>query len=183
MLGLKDAETEYLNWLVDRVNSVPHKNYGMLLRELFRWEFYSDVPHDEDRGADGIALRVVWADEIGYRGSIDFGPPRILETFIGIALRIEDRIFGGPWADDWDHKRIFWDLINNLGLTEFDGILTSSEYEIVGTVLSNFLKKVSRDTFSNIFVFSVTPKNLRKMNIWTQMGLYIGEKWPGNTYL
>jgi hypothetical protein len=183
LLGLKDAETEYLNWLVNRLNVVPHKNYGVLLRELHRWEFWSNVPYDEDRGADGIAIRHTWVDEVGYKGDISFGPPRILETIVGIALRIEDRIFGGPWADDWDYKRIFWDLINNLGLTEYDGILTSSEYDQVATLLGNFLGKVSRDSFPNIFVFSVTPKNLRKMNLWSQMGLYIKEKWPGNTYL
>lgn len=180
---MTDIETDYQNWLVHRMNVVPHKNYGMLLRELYRWEFWSDVPYDEDRGADGIALRGVWADEVGYRGVVNFGPPRILETFVGIALRIEDKIFGGPLADEWDYKRIFWDLINNLGLTDFDEILSASDYEKVGTLLENFLKKVSRDTFPNIFRFSVTPKNLRKMNIWTQMGLYIAEKWPGKTYL
>lgn len=183
MLNLTDIETDYQNWLVYRMNVVPYKNYGMLLRELYRWEFWSDIPYDEDRGADGIALRGVWADEVGYRGVVNFGPPRILETFVGIALRIEDKIFGGPWADEWDYKRIFWDLINNLGLTDFDEILSASDYEKVGTLLENFLKKVSRDTFPNIFRFSVTPKNLRKMNIWTQMGLYIAEKWPGKTYL
>lgn len=176
-------ENEYLNWLVYRMNVVPHKNYGMLLRELYRWEFYSSVPNDEDRGSDGVVLRHTWADEAGYRGSLDFGPPRLFETFVGISLRIEDRIFGGPWMDDWDYKRIFWDLINNLGLIEYDGVLTSLEYENVGTVLTKFLSKVSRDSFPNIFVFSVTPKGLRKMNFWTQMGLYIREKWPGNEYL
>ena len=46
---MKDAETEYLNWLVNDINVVPHKNYGMLFRELHRSEFYSGVPHDEDR--------------------------------------------------------------------------------------------------------------------------------------
>ncbi len=182
---MKNEEAEYLNWLVARINVVPNKNFGVLLRELYRWEFYSGVPHDEDRGADGMAIRNTWADEAGYKrfGDIDFGPPRILETIVGIALRVEDRIFGGPWADEWDYKRIFWDLINNLGLIEYDGILTSLEYDEVGTVLRNFLEKPSRDKFPNIFVFSVTPKNLKKMNLWSQMGMYIQEKWPGNTYL
>ena len=55
---MKDVESEYLTWLVKQMNVVPHKNYGMLLRELYRWEFYSVVPHDEDRGSDGIVLRV-----------------------------------------------------------------------------------------------------------------------------
>lgn len=181
---MRNEEADYLTWLVRRMNVVPNKNFGMLLRELYRWEFYSAVPHDEDRGSDGIALRGTWADEVGYNGPIDFGPARILETFIGIALRIEDKIFGGPWMDDWDYKRIFWDLINNLGLIEYDGVLNSEDYDRVGGVLDVFVsKRGKRDTFPNIFVFKNPSIDPRKMNIWSQIGAYIGEKWPGNTYL
>jgi len=181
---MKNDEAEYLTWLVKKMNVVPHKNYGMLLRELYRWEFWSNVPHDEDRGSDGIALRGVWANEIGYEEYSDFGPARVLETFIGIAIRIEDKIFGRPLVDEWDYKRIFWDLINNLGLINYDGVLNSEDYDKVGVVLERFLhKKGNCDTFPNIFVFFDTPKNLRKLNLWSQIGVYIGEKWPGNMYL
>ena len=183
-MGRSNAENDYLTWLVNRINIVEDRNYGMLLRELYCKEFYAIVKYDEDRGADGIVLRDTWADEVGYSGSISFGPPRVLETLIGISLRIEDQIFGGPWADDWDYKRVFWDLINNLGVMEYDGVLSNADYEDVGTVLDEFLAKPSRrDTFANIFTFSVTPGNLRKMNLWGQMHAYIAEKWPGNTYL
>ncbi len=183
-MGRSNAENEYITWLVEEMNVVPYKNYGMLLRELYRYEFYGVVKYDEDRGADGLVLRETWADDVGYTGDIFFGPPRVLETLIGISLRMESQIFGGPWADEWDYKRIFWDLVNNLGLVKYDEILSSSDYEEIGTVLDQFLSKVSRrDSFPNIFKFCVTPKNLRKMNLWNQMHLYISEKWPGNTYL
>ena len=183
-MNKSNAENAYVTWLVQRMNVIEEKNYGMLLRELYRKEFYAIVKYDEDRGADGVALREVWADEVDYRGPLSFGPPRVLETIIGISLRIEDQIFGGPWADKWDHKMIFWDLINNLGLLDYDGVLSNGDYEIVGTVLDQFLSKPShRDTFANIFTFSVTPGNLRKMNLWGQMHAYIAEKWPSGVYL
>lgn len=183
-MARSNAENDYLTWLINRINVVEDRNYGMLLRELYRHEFYAIVKYDEDRGMDGMALRDAWADEVGYTGGTPFGPPTVLETIIGISLRIEDKIFGGPWAEEWDYKRIFWDLINNLGLFEYDGLLTSDEYEDIGTVLEGFLSKTSHcDTFGNIFVFSVTTINLRKTNLWGQMHAYIGEKWPGNTYL
>ena len=182
-MGRSNAENDYLTWLVKRMNVVDGKNYGMLLRELYRFEFYSIVQYDEDRGADGIALRDGWADEVGYRGSILFGPPRVLETIIGISLRIEDQIFGGPWADEWDYKRIFWDLINNLGLLKYDGVLNSSDYDKIVTVLNGFLSRTYHcDGFGNIFSFSVTPNRLRKLNLWGQMHLYIAEKWPSSSY-
>lgn len=183
-MTITDAEKAYVGWLVNRMNVVDGKNYGMLLRELYRKEFYAVVKYDEDRGEDGIALRNDWADEFGYQGPISFGQPRVLETIIGISLRIEDQIFGGPWADEWDYKKIFWNLIDNLGLSGFDGILSKGDYDKIVTVLDEFLSKTSHcDTFANIFVFSVTPRNLKKMNLWGQMHAYIGEKWPSRSYL
>lgn len=177
-------EDKYIQWLVDQVNVIEGKNYGMLLRELYRVEFYSILKYDEDRGSDGMALRDVWAREIEFSGDTAFGPPRVLEVIIGISIRIEKQIFGGPWADVWDYPAIFWDLIINLGLVEYDGVLTAQDYKEVVTVLECFLSKASHCyTFNNIFTFFVTPKNLRKLNLWSQMHLYIREKWPGNTYL
>jgi hypothetical protein len=168
-MARSNAENEYITWLVNKMNIVDGRNYGMLLRELYRQDFYAIIKYDEDRGADGIALRRIWADEVGYEGVLAFGPPRVLETLVGISLRIEDQIFGGPWADEWDYKRIFWDLINNLGLLEYDGVLSSSDYDNIVTILEEFLSKTSHcDTFANIFKFSVTPKDLRKMNIWAK---------------
>lgn len=182
-MSRSSAENDYLTWLVKQMNIVEGKNYGMLLRELYRHEFYSVIKYDEDRGADGIVLRRTWADEFGYGGSLDFGPPRVLETIIGISLRIEDQIFGGPWADEWDYKRVFWDLINNLNLMDFDGVLSSSDYTYIASVLEAFLSKsVTCDVFVNIFHFSEEKRNIRKMNLWGQMHLYIAEKWPGNSY-
>jgi len=179
-----NAESDYVTWLIKRLNIIENKNYGMLLRELYRHEFYAVVKYDEDRGADGLALRDTWADEVEYKGSISFGLPRVLETLIGISLRIEDQIFGGPWVNDWDYVRIFWNLIKNLGLLEYDGVMNISDYKEVDAILNEFLSKTSHsDTFANIFVFSVTPKNLRKMNLWSQMHAYIAEKWPSNTYI
>lgn len=178
-----NAERRYLAWLVGRINVIEDRDYDGLLRVLYGHEFYSVVKYDEDRGSDGIVLRDTWADEVGYNGDISFGPPSVLETLIGISLRIEAQIFGGPWADEWDYKKVFWDLINNLGLLEYDGYLSVSDYDDIVTLLDEFLSKTSHcDTFANIFHFSVTPRGLRKMNLWGQMHLYIAEKWPGNSY-
>lgn len=182
-MGRSSAENNYLTWLVQQMNVVDGKNYGMLLRELYRYEFYSVIKYDEDRGADGVALRRTWANEVGYNGPLDFGPATVLETIIGISLRIEDQIFGGPWADEWDYKKVFWDLINNLNLMDFDGVMNDSDYKYVGTVLEAFLSKsVTSDVFANIFHFSEKNRNIRKTNLWGQMHLYIAEKWPGNSY-
>ena len=176
-------EEDYVTWLVDKMNIVSDRNYGMLLRELYRIEFYSIIPYDEDRGADGLELRGSWADEMGYDGPVSFGPPRVLEVLIGIALRIEFQLFGSKYAADWDYKRVFWDLINNLELLEMDGVLTREDYRKIGDTIEGFLgKSVTCDVFPNIYRFCVTPENLRKKNLWDQMHLYIAEKWPSGGF-
>lgn len=172
-------ESDYRNWLVASMNVVPEKNYGPLLRELYRREFYSLVQYDEDRASDGTALRATWAEETGYPGDTEFGPCSVLEALIGIAMRVEFQLFGSRWADEWDYKKIFWHLIDNLGLLGFEGDLTPLDYEKIVTVSENFCnRKYRRDGFGNIFCIFEAEKDLRKLNIWTQMGLYIRQKWP-----
>ena len=157
----------YLQWLVDMMNVVENRNYGMLLRELHRIEFYEVNKYDRDRGQDGLELRKTWANEVAYSGSIDFGPPSFLETLIGIAQRIEFRIFAGPWMDEWDYKKIFWHLVDNLGFMEYDGVLSTDEYQKVCDVSEAFISKnVTCDVFRNIFVFCDKKINVKKDNLW-----------------
>ena len=155
------------------------EDYTYLLRELYDIEFYSVVKYDEDRGMDGLNLREKWADETVYKGSLDFGVANVLEVLIGIAIRIEYHLFGTKYYDEWDYINIFWDMITNLGLEEMYGTLSRYTFDEIRQNVSHFL---NRDYFrhkkSNIFCFQHPPKNLRKLNIWTQMGLYLQERWP-----
>lgn len=177
------VKNDYLQWLVNTMNVIEDRNYGMLLRELFRIEFYEVNKYDRDRGMDGLELRKTWAEEVGYSGPLDFGPPSLLETIIGIAQRIEFRIFAGPWMDEWDYKKIFWHLIDNLGFLKYDGVLTSDEYDQIRDVSEAFLSKnVTCDVFRNIFIFSDTKVNVKKDNLWDQMMVYNAIKWPGRVY-
>lgn len=174
---MMDVEKAYRDWLVDDVNIV--EDYTYLLRELYNIEFFSLVKYDEDRGVDGLALREKWATEVNYNGSLDFGPANVLEVLIGIAKRIEFQLFGTKYYDEWDYINIFWDLIENLGLGEMFGTLSRYTFDEIHEKVTHFL---NRDYFrhknGNIFKFQNEPKDLRKLNIWTQMGLYIREKWP-----
>ena len=170
-------ERAYRDWLISKVNTV--EDYTYLLRELYSIEFYSIIKYDEDRGMDGLALRDEWAASVGYKGSLDFGVANVLEVLIGVARRIEFQLFGTQYVDDWDYVRIFWDLIDNLGLGEMFGTLSRYTFDEINEIVTHFL---NRDYFrhkkGNIFLIEDEAKDLRKLNIWTQMGLYIREKWP-----
>ena len=174
---MNEVERDYRDWLVNKVNIV--EDYTHLLRELYNIEFYSIIKYDEDRGMDGISLREEWAEGVGFEGSLDFGVANVLEVLIGIAKRIEFQLFGTIYYDEWDYVNIFWDMIENLGLGEMFGTLSRYTFDEIREKVTHFL---DRDYFrhknGNIFRFENDPKDLRKLNIWTQMGLYIREKWP-----
>lgn len=170
-------ERDYRDWLIGLVNI--EEDYTLLLRELYSIEFYYTVKYDEDRGMDGLALRDEWAEGVRFQGSLDFGNANVLEVFIGIAKRIEFQLFGTVYYDQWDYVQIFWDMMDNLGLSDVFGDVSRDVFDTIRQNVTHFM---NRDTFChkscNIFKFEHEPKNLRNLNIWTQMGLYVREKWP-----
>lgn len=171
-------ERDYRDWLVNQLND-RKKDYTKLLRILYDIEFYALVNYDEDRGKDGLVLRDEWAE--GKRGkvSVDFGPPNVLEVLIGIAKRIEFQLFGTQYYDEWDYVNIFWDLVGNLGLGDAFGDVSCDTFDEIHEIVTLFL---NREYFChkkcNIFEFEIQPKNLKKLNIWSQMAIYMREKWP-----
>ena len=175
---MNECETAYRDWLVSEMDSIEGKSYKYLLNEMYRHEFCSLVKYDEDRAADGIALRSVWS-EANDNCDTNFGPAKILEVLIGIAMRVEFQLFGSKWADEFNYKKIFWVMVDNLGLTDFDGVIFLSGYEIIVTNLENFChRKYTCDGFGNIFYIFEAEKDMRKLSIWAQMGLFIRDKWP-----
>ena len=171
-------EREYRDWLINIINTTM-EDYTFLLRELYSIEFYSLIKYDEDRGMDGLRLREEWADEIGYDGSLDFGAANVLEVIFGIARRIGFQLFGTEYIDEWDDVRIFWDLIYNLGLADMYGTLSRYTFDEIHQNVTHFLdREYFRHKNGNIFAIANPPKDLRKLNIWSQMGLYVREKWP-----
>ena len=169
---------DYRDWLVGYVNN-GREDYGPMLRELSRKEFYSLVKYDEDRAADGVALRETWAETVGYRGDTAWGPCTVLEVLIGIALRIEFQLFGSRWMDEWQAPEIFWEMARNLGLEKYAGDLSEQKYDEISLICDKFVERLyKRHGEGNIFGPQNTEKDVRKMNIWAQMGLFMREKWP-----
>lgn len=169
----------YIDWLVDCVNVMEDRDYSDLLYRLSEIEFYPLINYDEDRGDDGIALRELWVIETGIQSDLDFGGASVLEVLIGIAKRIEFQLFGSHYIDEWDYVKVFWDMIWNLGLEEFSGTLSRDTFEEIHRIVTLWLnREYFRHKKGNIFIIENDPRNMRKLNIWTQMSLYIREKWP-----
>ena len=171
-------ERDYRDWLIDLVND-RGVDYVPLLRELYNIEFYSLINYDEDRGQDGLMLREEWADLTRFKGSLDFGVANVLEVLIGIARRMEFQLFGTKYCDEWDYVNIFWDLIRNLGLDGVFGDISRDTFDEIRQNVTHFLnREYFRHKNCNIFDFEFVPKNLQKLNIWSQMAIYMRQKWP-----
>ena len=178
---MSNFEQRYMEWLISQVSVGEWRRYQLLLRRLWNKEFYSIVPHDDNRAADGLILRKTWYAEIsGGVGEPNFGPCRVLECLFGIAERINYQIFGSKWSLDIDEIDIFWELIDNLGLSIYSDDYLDDRVMGVDTVLSTFLeRKYAKDgSGGNIFIIEDTDKNLRKLELWSQMMLYCEVRWP-----
>ena len=178
------AEKRYREWLINTVNIVEGRDYTELLYILYDTKFISLVAYDEDRAADGVSWREVWADEFIFNGSLNWGECNILELLFGVAARIEFQNFGSVWADEWPLEMIFWDMINNLGLMGYDGPINDTESVTISNILDIFChREYKRHKKGNIFVLFDTNKDLSKLAIWDQIKLYIREKWPKTGFL
>lgn len=129
---------------------------------------------DENRYEDGMAL----SNRCELGNIRDYGdfPCTMLEMMAALALRCEESIMFAPGTDNGAGE-LFWKMIDSLGLSEMkngcfdrekaDCIifrLLEHKYESNGKgglfqIDDEFLKHVNKD--------------MRKMEIWDQMGLYI----------
>lgn len=174
-----DDRTIYIDWLVNLVNVMVYRDYTDLLYMLSEIEFYPLINYDEDRGDDGIALRELWSSVTDIQSDLDFGGASVLEVLIGIAKRIEFQLFGSHYIDEWDYVKVFWDMIWNLGLEDFSGTLSCDTFDEVDRIVTLWLnREYFRHKKGNIFIIRNDNRNMQKLNIWTQMTLYIREKWP-----
>ena len=169
--------------------------YSRLLAQLHGVEFYSLVPNDDNRGADGEQLRNNYIDEVGPtgapslprrgnytdEGTCDMPQERcsVLEMLIGVANRLEFELLGGRYerpAREW-----FWVLIDNLGLDWCDDVAysdreTSKEVE---TKITDLLERqYDTDGEGGLFPLHHAQRDQRRVEIWYQMSAWVIENYP-----
>lgn len=170
-------EDEYYNWLIDFVELEDHSR---LASQLYKIDFYSIVPNDENRAEDGKKLRMIFHAENDYidYGALDDYPCSMLEMLIAISIRME-AILSDPDKDDrtvdW-----FWELLTNIGLDKFEDY----RYEKLGgdeevnTIVENILeRRYSRTGKGGLFPLNCVKKDQRKVELWYQMSTYLLENY------
>lgn len=168
----------YFKWLTKFVcDSYQSKYYGILLGYLFNKEFYWSMEFDENCAIYGMDLRDRFYEEspVAHKyyemyGDFITGPCSILELMVSLSIQCEDRIMTNGVDDNT--SKWFWIMIESLGLDIFDdGRWDEYEVEII---IQHFLdRKYRKDGKGGLFWVKNSKENLREMEIWWQMNLYI----------
>lgn len=172
-------ENKYFDYLCTIVGRF--EEYSSLLDELHKIEFYSLIPNDDNRGADGLNLRSIFLDEVGHTWLISL--PRIgctiLEMLIALSSRLEFETSQSKWektVSEW-----FWILVDNLMLTDYTNtfLLGYGRGGHVKLIISEFLERnYGSDGAGGLFPLKNPKKDQRRIEIWYQMTDYVIENYP-----
>lgn len=170
-------DESYLQWLyaqsgfTDSLN--PSRTNWSLALQLHKKEFVWLVPNDDNRAADGRALRLLFLQENKIRepdpGWLNAGCS-MLEMLIGLSLRLHFITSEAP--SDW-----FWKLLENIGID----ISASNDRRWSAGLeaeIDNILNRVIWRTYSTngeggLFPLPNTDRDQRHVEIWYQMSEYL----------
>lgn len=171
---------DYYIWLTELVdlNSEQYEVYSILVKELHKKKFYPMTDGDRNRYDDGVALRDLYCDDStcdGFRyRHHNIEQCSMLEMLIGLAMRINNDILEES-VPYW-----FWLMIANLGLD----ILTDDEMLEDGWIILDMTcerlinRTYKRDGRGGLFPLPNSKKNMKKLDIWEQMQMYINYNYP-----
>jgi len=166
-MTMKNDYFDFLCHVVDKEN-----RHGILLQTLYRIDYYSLIPNDDNRGVDGQLLRESFVEE--GRQTLSFcptGPCKVLEMLIGLSIRLEFETSQSRWEKtigEW-----FWILIDNLGLNG-----CRNKHEIMDKVGIMLERRYNEDGDGGLFPLKDPKKDQRRVEIWYQMSQYMLENYP-----
>lgn len=168
----------YYDWLIAKImgDREYSEDVAHLLWYMFEREFTWVIDRDQNRAADGVALRDEYFDESGVSEAIQddlaVRPCSFLEFLIGISSR-----FSSQFCDPDDQKvdLCFWELMENANLVEKLGKVGQNFDEKIDVILE---RKYDKDGTGGLFPLRKPAKNQRSVEIWYQLQAYLMEKTP-----
>lgn len=172
----RNLDERYFKWLYRQVCSIrqrdPSKTHWILLRQLYQREFVWLIQNDDNRAADGRALRREFVNE--KRGIhvdpewLDHGC-NMLEMLIGISKRLS--FVNG----DYESREWFWQMIENLGLFEYNDSAPIPESKINWVLTRVLLRIYDSDGRGGLFPLRRAVGDQRRVELWYQMNEYLLE--------
>lgn len=186
------TKDSYFSWLLDIIeHEQQEKSYLLMLGELYDTDFevLSTVPRDQNRAFDGLRLRDLFLDSVGYSIETSFyifsdkKTCSILEMIIGISKRMNDELM--TEIGDDKTAQYFWEICQNLGLLYYDddkfvdNFYWNCGYD-VGEICKKLCLRKYKPDGTNGGMFPMpgnTRINQKKTEIWFQMQEYINWKY------
>ena len=171
---MRSTRDPYFDWLCITINN---RNYMELARYLHSLEFRAKLPADQNRGMDGMQLRVDFMERHGaYGSSSNRGACTMLEFLIGIAKHMSFLMNGN--VSDHRTAYYFWVLIRNLGLnkcTDDNWYTINGEFYTEDAVYRVLDRQYDRNGKGGLFPLRHTSQDQRKVEIWYQMHAWLNE--------
>lgn len=181
---------EYFLWLYNLINYRRRQSYLKLCRMLHTIPFTWFVPNDDNRGADGLALRDEFVEERGLDEShteVAYflkGDCTFFEVLVGLARRMEFTMYDlNPNKDKT--ARWFMELIRNLGFdiyddsTSDDSRLKEMDETKIAVTVDTVLSR-QYDFFGRGSLFPLKkrpPHDMNRVELWYQMMYYLEENY------
>lgn len=172
---------DYFEWLCDQVRKkryLKHVSFRRLFEALHSTEFVYLRSMDEDRAADGEALRYRFASSecdtsLPVDDVLEYleGPCSVLEMMVALAIRCEEETMDDPTIGNRT-SQWFWSMITNLGLSsmtddKFDDV---EVYDIIDRFMS---REYEPDGRGGLFRIRGCREDLRGVDIWCQLSWYL----------
>ena len=170
----------YFDWLCILIGvnrNIPGRNYMELILSMHGCEFRPKVAMDQNRGADGLQLRVDFMNEHGAFGSAtNRGPCTFLEFLIGLAKRMSFLMHG---EGDHSHTEFyFWALVDNLGLSKVNDdnwYNANGEFFLEDAVWRVNERQYLYNGAGGLFPIRNAQRDQRTVEIWYQMNAWLME--------
>lgn len=174
----KDISSRYFKWLCGIVcdeRYLKECSYNKLFALLHSIDFEVLIGMDQNRAEYGIDLRYRFGDECGFiqpmiASFLDIVPCSVFEMMVALSIDCENIL--GDLEKNNGPSKWFWMMINNLGLSGMDD--ENFNEKEAKQIIFRFL---NRDYLSNgkggLFVIDNCKYDLRRVEIWKQMCLYL----------
>lgn len=170
------VKSDYFEWMYDLMwkgrfaDAISYRQLFMYLNDV---EFTHFVPNDQNRAADGIALRYRYCLLRNHEDLEQWldGPCSVLEMLVALAIRCEESIMSDPEKGDRT-AQWFWGMITNLGLSA----MTDYNFNewLVNDVVTRFLnREYEPDGSGGLFTIKNWNRDARKAEIWHQLMAYL----------
>ena len=170
-----ELNNSYFDWMYRLV--CKSQRYLRLLRHLHGIDFDYILPMDGNRAEDGVNLRYRFGyenayDEHAIASYLDDRPCSVLEMIVALAIRCEEHIMDDPDIGNRTGQW-FWEMMHNLRLDN----MTDDAYDgmRVETIVMRFLNREYGRNGEGGFTVKNSMRDMRSIEIWYQMCLYLDD--------